>query len=316
MNILLTGANGFLGRHVVEELLKQNFQVRVLVRSKHKIEQYPWAKKVEIFEGDLRFCNNLVSSFDQIDLLIHLAACKKGDEEEQFESTVVGTENLLEAMSRSKTRRLIFLSSLSVYDYKKINRELTETSPLDSNNYNRDGYAITKLWQEKVVRKESKKNTWDLTVLRPGMVWGEKEEYPLVLSIPFGKFHFVIGPMKQPNLVHVKSCSRAIVDSITNTQTIGETFNIVDNDHTPSWSLVGKYLKTTNTLGIRIPIPYYLSYHLIKGIYSLSRLFLKEDLKIPSVFIPCRFEARFKPFTCSQEKSELLLNGSSKNEET
>jgi len=50
MKILVTGANGFLGKYVVQELLEQNFEVRILVRSKTQIEKEPWSGHVEIFE--------------------------------------------------------------------------------------------------------------------------------------------------------------------------------------------------------------------------------------------------------------------------
>jgi len=307
MKVLVTGANGFLGRYVVGELLRQNFSVRVIVRSKRKIEDYSWAKKVEIFEGDLRFSNNLVSAFSGVDTLIHLAASKGGDEDEQFESTVVGTERLMNAMSQSETRRLIFSSSLSVYDYSKIQGKLNEDTPVDTQMYSRDGYAITKIWQERVVRNFSKKHNWDLTVLRPGMVWGEKQEYPLVLSIPLKPFHFVIGPMKHPNLVHVKTCAKAIVQTVLNRQTIGKTFNIIDKEEINSWRFVGKFLKSTDTSGIRIPVPYFIAYPIIKAVYTVSKWILTENLKVPSIFIPCRFAARFKPFTCSHSESDPLF---------
>ena len=76
-----------------------------------------------------------------------------------------------------------------------------------------------------------------------------------------------------------------------------------------SWEFLGRFLEVTNTPGIRIPIPYHLAYPIIKAVYTVSRWILKEDLKVPSIFVPCRFVARFKPFTCSFTKTDQLLDG-------
>ena len=53
---------------------------------------------------------------------------------------------------------------------------LDEESPLESDLYRRDGYAIAKTWQERVVRRMSREQHWDLTVLRPGFIWGRDHE--------------------------------------------------------------------------------------------------------------------------------------------
>jgi nucleoside-diphosphate-sugar epimerase len=308
MRVLVTGANGFLGRYVVAYLLSQNYQVRTFIRSKQSIEHFPWKNKVEVFEGDLRSQSNLLSAFSNVDALIHLAASKTGDEDAQFDATVVGTERLLEAMQKSKAIRLILVSSISVYDYQNLGKELNEESTIETNLYKRDGYAITKMWQERVTRKISQAAGWDLTVLRPGMIWGERQEYPQVLSIPAGMFHFVIAPSKSPNLVHVKRCAQAVVETLKNPETIGQTINIIDNANSNAWEFMGKFLRFSHTPGIRIPVPYFLALPVIKAVNAISLLILREHCKIPSIFIPCRFEARFKPFSANNTRAEELIN--------
>lgn len=301
MKILVTGANGFLGKYVVQELLEQNFEVRILVRSKTQIEKEPWSGHVEIFEGDLRYDPIPQEIFSNIDALMHLAASKKPDHEEQFESTVVGTEKLLDAMSLSKTKRLILCSSIAVYDFGEIKGFLSEKTPLESHVYERDGYTIAKIWQEKVARQKTKQHGFDLTVIRPGMLWGEKEEYPLVLSVPLAKLHFLIGPLKSPNLVHVKNCAKALVDRIENHEAIGQTYNVFDKQTMNSWQFMGTFLQTNSIKGIRIPVPYQISYQSIRVGYAFCKWLFGKNLKLPSLFIPCRFEARFKPFKACEK---------------
>ena len=177
MKVLVTGAGGFLGRHVVAALLRRGCQVRVLIRPTTRIDGLTWADQVDVFRGDLRSSASLVPAFDDMDILVHLAARVGGSDSAQMADTVVGTERLLENMARSATRRLVLASSFSVYGWSDVQGTLTEESPLEADLYRRDGYAIAKTWQERVVRRMSHEHDWDLTVLRPGFIWGRDHEY-------------------------------------------------------------------------------------------------------------------------------------------
>ena len=130
MRALVTGANGFLGRHVVSALQARGIDVRALVRPAAQLEQLGWPSSVEIFRGDLRTSRDLAAAFDGIDVVLHLAAVVSGGDDAQFAGTVAGTERLLEAMATSSCRRLILCSSFSVYDYGATLGTLDETSPI------------------------------------------------------------------------------------------------------------------------------------------------------------------------------------------
>ena len=70
-------------------------------------------------------------------------------------------------------------SSFSVYNYSATRRTLDEDSPLHEvqDVYTRDGYTIAKWWQERVTRRYAETHGWDLTVLRPGFIWGRDHGY-------------------------------------------------------------------------------------------------------------------------------------------
>ena len=114
---------------------------------------------------------------EDVDVLIHLAAVVEGSDEARFAGTAVATERLMEAMQKSCTQRLVLASSMSVYDWAR-GRRLDEGTPLEPNLYQRDSYAIAKSWQERVVRRFAQRNDWQLTVLRPGFIWGRGNEEP------------------------------------------------------------------------------------------------------------------------------------------
>ena len=199
MRAVVTGANGFLGRHVVSALLARDIEVRAMVRPATHVEALDWPSSVEVLRADLRTSRELVRAFEGVDVLLHLAAVVSGGEDAQFAATVAGTERLLDAMANSACRWLVLCSSFSVYDYSSTRRTLDERSPLHQvpDVYTRDGYTISKWWQERVTRRFVEKHGWDLTVLRPGFIWGRDHGYLAVLGQQLGRHHLVIGPFSR-----------------------------------------------------------------------------------------------------------------------
>lgn len=306
MKILVTGANGFLGRHVVSAALARGLDVRVLVRPAAALDGLPWAASVEVFRADLRSASNLERAFDGIEVLVHLAAAVTGGEDAQFAATVVGTERLLEAMSKTSCRRMVLASSFSVYDWSAIRGTLTEDSPVESppDLYGRDGYSIAKSWQERVTREYATKLGWALTVLRPGFIWGRDHAYLAALGQQVGPVHVVIGPMTHMPMTHVENCADLFVVAATDPRAEGQTFNVVDGPGERIWSFLGQYLKGTNERGWRIPLPYMLVYGLVKLGYET--VFRRND-KLPQILIPMRFESRLKPLNYTYGRAHRVL---------
>ena len=309
MKVLITGANGFLGRQVVAEFLERGQQVRALVRPASRLEGLDWPATVEVFRADLRVARDLTAAFEGVDALVHLAAAVTGGEDAQFAATVVGTERLLNAMARSRTKRLVLASSFSVYDWSTIRGVLSEESPLSSGTalYERDGYAVAKTWQERVVRRMAAAHDWDLTVLRPGFIWGRDHTYLACLGQKVGPVHLVFGGTSRIPLTHVDNCARLFALATEDPRAVGETFNVVDPDEVQIWNYLGEYLRRTGAGGMRIPIPYCIAFASVRLARWSSRRLFRGKGKLPSILVPCRFEARFKPLQFSNRKAREVL---------
>jgi 2-alkyl-3-oxoalkanoate reductase len=303
---LVTGANGFLGRHVVAALLASGHRVRALVRPAARIEDLEWSAPVEIFRADLRSAPDLERAFDGVDVLVHLAAALSGGEDFQFAATVGGTERLLEAMARTSCRRLVLASTFAVYDWSAIRRTLDETSPLEpaASLYDRDGYTIAKAWQERITRRVAERQAWDLTVLRPGYIWGRGHGYLSALGQQVGPVHLVIGPLCRMPLTHVENCADLFALAAGDPRARGETFNVVDGEGERVWSYLGAYLRGTGERGIRIPIPYRLAHLLVRLAFATV---FKRNTKLPHILIPCRFESRLKPLRYTNRRAREVL---------
>lgn len=309
MKALVTGAGGFLGRHVVTALLHQGASVRAMVRPAAQLEGLGWPPSVEVVRADLRSSRELERAFDGVEVLVHLAAAVSGGEDAQFAATVVGTERLLEAMARTDCRRVVLASSFSVYDWSAIEGTLDEDSPLEPvpDLYARDGYTIAKSWQERVVRRACAAHGWDLTVLRPGFIWGRDHAYLAALGIQVSRLHLVIGPRSYLPMTHVENCADLFALAAVDPRARGQTFNVVDGEGERIWSFLGDVLRGKGERGIRIPLPYGLVHRAVQ--LGFSTVF-RRNLKLPQILIPVRFESRLKPLRYTNRRAREVLGWS------
>jgi 2-alkyl-3-oxoalkanoate reductase len=294
MRALVTGANGFLGRHVVSALLARGVEVRAMVRRAARWEALGWPSAVEVLMADLRTSRELECAFKGVDVLLHLAAVVSGEEDAQFAGTVVGTERLLGAMATSACRRLVLCSSFSVYDYSSTRWTLDEDFPLHQvpDVYARDGYTISKWWQERVTRRFAEKHGWDLTVLRPGFIWGRDHGYLAALGQQFGRHHLVIGPLARLPMTHVENCADVFALAAADPRSRGQTLNIVDGPGERIWRYLSDYMRRGGKKGWRVPIPYWLAIWTVR--LAFATIF-RRATKVPSILIPRRLESRLKP---------------------
>jgi 2-alkyl-3-oxoalkanoate reductase len=294
MRALVTGANGFLGRHVVGALLARGIEVRAMIRPAARLEALGWPSSVEVFRADLRTSRELQRAFEGVNVLLHLAAVVSGGEDAQFAGTVVGTERLLDAMADSACQRLVLCSTFSVYDYSSIGGTLDEDSPLHQapEVYTRDGYTISKWWQERVTRRFVDKHGWDLTVLRPGFIWGRDHGYLAALGQRFGRHHLVIGPLTRMPMTHVENCADVFALAATDARAQGKTLNVVDGPGERIWTYLSDYMRSSSQPGWRLPVPYCLAISMVRLAFATM---FRSATKVPSILIPRRLESRLRP---------------------
>jgi UDP-glucose 4-epimerase len=211
---------------------------------------------------------------------------------------VVATENLVAAMAAAGVRRLVLASSYSVYDWSRVGAELDEGAPLESSVYERDGYAVAKLWQERVARRAA---GLDLTVLRPGYIWGGE---PVVGVGPrIGPVQLVLGPLGRLPLTHVENCADCFVAAAESPAAVGATLNVDDGHGVRTW----RYARDVGGAPLRVPVPYAPALGIVRAVYAVARVLLGPRLRLPSIFVPRRFEARFKPVRTSHAELERVL---------
>lgn len=313
MKLLITGASGFLGKYVVTEALRRGFQVRAAIRHTSDEKRLPWRNwaNLELVRIDLTQPKGLSDALKDIDAVVHLAAAKQGSYDTQYANTVSATENLLEAMVAVNIKRLVAISTFSVFDYLHIgDREIiNEDSPIESQPLDRDVYAQTKLIQENLFRDFEMKNQGEVTILRPGIVYGRNNLWNAHLGVNLkNRLWIRIGGNAQLPLTYVENCASAIVSALSQKEAIGKTLNIVDSDLPTQKVYAEKIIKLLPRQPSTIGINWTLMRLLSRSAWLSNKMLFLGKIKLPGIFVPAKLEARFKPFRYSNQNAQEILN--------
>jgi nucleoside-diphosphate-sugar epimerase len=171
MKALLTGATGFIGSHLCEELLKKGHEVTCLVRDTSKPK---WIESLDVrfIKGDCLDVGSLTGAGRSFDYVFHLAGLTKSSSKDEFhEVNARGTENLLQVVAQKNPhmKRFIYMSSLSASGPSRDGAPLNEEAvPMPVSHYGR-----SKLEGEKRVLHYS--DRIPVTILRPPAVFGPRD---------------------------------------------------------------------------------------------------------------------------------------------
>jgi UDP-glucose 4-epimerase len=237
MRALVTGGAGFIGSHIVEELLREGASVRVLDNfSSGKRENLEAFKgDLEILEGDLRDAQAIKAATRDVNLIFHLAAFVSVSQsmlepETCFAINVAGTVTLLEAARQAKVRKVVLSSSTAVYGNPDI-FPTSEDAPLRPLS----PYALSKQVNELYTRLYTQTFNLPVIALRYFNVYGPRQrpdsDYAAAISIfsrrlANGELITIYGDGKQSrDFIFVKDVVRANLLA-AESDAAGEAFNI------------------------------------------------------------------------------------------
>ncbi len=311
--ILVTGAAGFIGSKVVEQLLDMGFcNLRCFVRPSRSIAQCKSNGSlacVEVFKGNLLSPEDCVLATRNAALILHMAA-GRGEKSypDAFLNSVVTTRNLIEAsISHGCLRRFVSISSFAVYTNtnKARRRLMDESSPVEARPELRgDAYTFAKIKQDELVVEYGNKFNFPYVIVRPGHVYGPgNEAISARVGIgTFGTFLHLGGSNTIP-FTYVNNCAEAIVLAGLKPGVEGEVFNVVDDDLPSSRYFLRLY--KNNVVRFRsLYLPHFLSYMLCwlwEGFSTWS------EGQLPPAFNRKRWHAFWKKTRYSNEKLKERL---------
>lgn len=254
---LVTGATGFLGRHVVRELLHRGDRVRALVRG---TPAHPMPAGVELVGGDVLCEETLPPAMDGCDGVFHLAGrvARDAPRDLLFALHVDGTANVLRAMAQTGVRRVVYASTSGTVAVGPDPVVYGDDAPYASDVVRDWPYYASKIEAEHVARRMAGKLGLELVTLRPSLLLGPEDfaysstddlrryiqgEYPLV---PRGGVSFL--DVRDAAATFVKAMDRAPAGQAwllgAANLTLRDFFTLVANiaDVEPPLAEVGKRL--------------------------------------------------------------------------
>ena len=164
--ILVAGATGFIGQHLVNQLIAEGSAVRILTRGTRPLPEH-WTGKVEVARGDLTDPTTLPSALSGCELVYDLAGELRDPMRMQV-TNVQGTQHLLAACRAEGVAQVVYLSSVGVMGVRKPGL-VDETAPCCPQN----AYEQSKYVAEQLVLAWSAQEDISVTVLRPTIVFGD-----------------------------------------------------------------------------------------------------------------------------------------------
>jgi nucleoside-diphosphate-sugar epimerase/predicted dehydrogenase len=227
--ILVTGANGFLGKALVQRLRDAGEPLRLLVR---RPPQTPPDGDLHLVYGDLGNPAVVDRAVEGIDVVYHVGAAMKGGPFEFQAGTTWGTRNILAACARHGVRKLVYVSSMSVLDHAghAADAPVNESSAYEPYPEKRGLYTQTKLEAEKAVLAAAREGQVNAVILRPGQIYGPgAEQFPPSGTIGIGGRWLVVGSGDcYVPFVYVDNVVDAMLQAASQELPSGSIFQLVD----------------------------------------------------------------------------------------
>jgi NADH dehydrogenase len=239
--ILITGATGYIGRHLVARLVAQGERPRCLVRDISRAKRILPADKVELVEGATTSPDSLGAAVQGVDTIVHaafLTADRKQSTGNEYEKTnVQGTANLIKVAKKAGVKRIIEIGGLG-------------TKPDKPGSYMQGRYLAEKMLKESGL---------DWTIIQPSVLFGKNAPFikglvdlirtsPVVPLIGGGKTMF------QP--IYVEDVVTVLIKVLQDpTGTTHRTYTIGGPVYYSFTQIIDVLLKTMHKQRIKVPAP-------------------------------------------------------------
>ncbi len=223
MAVLVTGASGFIGSHVVCQLLERGFSVRAMLRDMSLGIMFPENENLEIVEANLFDIESLKSAVSGCEDVIHCAAAlyvgAKDVKSDVIDPSIQGVKNLCSVMDGVK--RIVHTSSVAAIRSTEFEngRVFSRKDWCDDASEVRNAYGFAKVKAEKIMREWAKEKDIRLVTIHPSIVFGPiMHKKHLEGSMSYLK-HFIKGPPfvidVHINFVDVRDVAIAHVNALT-----------------------------------------------------------------------------------------------------
>ena len=240
--ILITGAEGFIGSHLTERLVKLGYDVKAFTLY-NSFNSKGWLdycdkeikKEIEILTGDIRDQGSIKTATNNCKIIIHLAALigipySYYSPQSYVETNIKGTQNVLEAAKDLKVEKIIHTSTSEVYGTAKF-VPITEDHPLKGQS----PYSASKIGADQIAMSYYSSYKLPVTILRPFNTYGPRQSIravipTIIFQILKGKYFINLGSLNPTrDFSYIDDTVEAFVQAIKTKKALGDIINIGSN---------------------------------------------------------------------------------------
>jgi len=261
--VLVTGADGFIGSHLVEELLNLGYDVKAFTYY-NSFNSWGWLdtlskdilKEVEIFAGDIRDPNGVRESMKNVTDVFHLAALiaipfSYHSPDSYVDTNIKGTLNVLQASRDLNIDRIIITSTSEVYGTAKY-------VPIDENHpfQGQSPYSASKIGADRLAESFYRSFSLPVTIVRPFNTYGPRQSAraiipTIITQLLSGTKEIKVGsltPTRDFNFV--LDTVNGFIEIWKSNKTIGEEINISSGVEITIGDLLNKLIQIINSKAI------------------------------------------------------------------
>lgn len=259
MNVLVTGADGFIGSHLVEELVKEGHHVRAFVFY-NSFNNWGWLdtfpkevlSQIEVFSGDIRDPNGVREAMKDIDVVYHLAALiaipfSYHSPDSYVDTNIKGTLNVLQAARDLNTKRILVTSTSEVYG-TALYVPIDEKHPFQGQS----PYSATKIGADRLAESFYRSFNLPVTIVRPFNTYGPRQSARAVIPTIITQLLSGVEEIKLGSLTptrdfnFVKDTVRGFIEIAKSDRTIGEEINIATQQEISIGELADELIRQIN----------------------------------------------------------------------
>lgn len=237
--VLVTGADGFIGSHLTEELVKQGYKVKAFVYY-NSFNTWGWLdtlpkdimEHIEIFQGDIRDPNGVKEAVKGCEAVFHLAALiaipfSYHSPDTYVDTNIKGTLNVLQAARELGTGRVLATSTSEVYG-TALYVPIDEKHPYQGQS----PYSATKIGADRLAESFYRSFQMPVTIVRPFNTYGPRQSARAVIptiitQLLSGKEEIKLGALTPTrDFNYVKDTAQGFIEIYKSDRTIGEEINI------------------------------------------------------------------------------------------
>lgn len=303
MNILVTGATGFIGSHLVEALVSKGHNVYGLVHNKEKAEFLENLGAKAVY-GDLLDKNSLRLAVKDANAVFHLGAVLHAttkDKKTFYEVNVIGTKNLIEACSELGVKKFVHCSSVGVHGIIKNPPANESYSCKPTTDYDKSKYEA-----EKLVHSFMQNTKMNIVIVRPAaIVYGPRDfsaMYGLFKAIQNKKFMIIGNGKNVIHTIYVKNLVNGMILAFENNNANGQTYILADETQTTIDDIRNVIAKTLKVKSNKMKLPKLLA-NLAAFVFEVLTRFINFDP--PLTFSRVSFLTSNRAYDISKAKKEL-----------